>query len=75
MAKRDNVIINRLNKTKREAKLTTEEFRAEREKRDKLERDEKKKVFKQLGMLLFYTYIYELTVVFLRFGTVWKSKK
>jgi len=48
VAKRDNVIINRLNKTKREAKLTTEEFRAEREKRDKLERDEKKKVFKQL---------------------------
>ena len=56
MAKRDNVIINRLNKTKREAKLTTEEFRAEREKRDKLERDEKKKVFKQLGMISFCIY-------------------
>merc|ERR1712020_197711 len=47
VSKRDNVIVNRLNKTKREAKLTTEEFRTEREKRDKLERDEKKKVFKQ----------------------------
>ena len=57
MAKRDNVIINRLNKTKREAKLTTEEFRAEREKRDKLERDEKKKVFKQIGMISFFTYM------------------
>ena len=57
VAKRDNVIINRLNKTKREAKLTTEEFRAEREKRDKLERDEKKKVFKQIGMISFFTYM------------------
>ena len=57
MAKRDNVIVNRLNKTKREATLSTEEFRAEREKRDALERDEKKKVFKQLGMR-YYLFLY-----------------
>ena len=54
MAKRDNVIINRLNKTKREAKLSTEEFREEREKRDKLERDEKKKENKKLGMIYYF---------------------
>ena len=45
VSKRDNMIVNRLNKTKREEKP---DFRTEREKRDISEREEKKKVFKQL---------------------------
>merc|ERR1711915_972144 len=39
LASRDNAIVNRLNKTKVEKQV---DFRAERENRDKLEREEKK---------------------------------
>ena len=48
MSKRDNVIVNRLNKTKREETKSSQIFREERESRDKSEREEKKKIFKQL---------------------------
>ncbi|XP_045470284.1 coiled-coil domain-containing protein 25 [Harmonia axyridis] len=44
VAKRINEIVNRLNKTKKEEQI---DFRAEREKRDKLERDGKKKLLKE----------------------------
>lgn len=44
VARRDNMIVNRLNKTKQEEHP---DFRAEREKRDKQERDERKRNFKQ----------------------------
>ena len=46
MSKRENVIVNRLNKTKREVK--NPDLRAERESRDKLEREEKKKQYKKI---------------------------
>ncbi len=45
VAKRDNVIVNRLNKTKEEKQV---DFREEREKRDQREREHKKRVFKQM---------------------------
>merc|ERR1712109_28501 len=45
VSKRENVIVNRLNKTKREVK--NPDLRSERESRDKLEREEKKKIYKQ----------------------------
>jgi len=45
LASRENVIVNRLNKTKVEKQL---DFRAEREGRDKKERDDKKRAFKNL---------------------------
>merc|ERR1712203_1096009 len=45
LAARDNAIVNRLNKTKMEKQV---DFRAEREGRDKRERDEKKRLFKNL---------------------------
>merc|ERR1712073_297797 len=41
VSKRENVIVNRLNKTKREVK--NPDLRSERESRDKLEREEKRK--------------------------------
>jgi len=41
---KDNAIVNRLNKTKEEKEV---DFKAEREGRDKRERDEKKKVFRK----------------------------
>lgn len=44
VAKKDNTIINRLNRTKLEKEV---DFRAEREKRDRNERDDKKRVFKK----------------------------
>ncbi|CAH1117968.1 unnamed protein product [Phaedon cochleariae] len=44
VAKRINEIMNRLNKTKREEHP---DFRAEREKRDRLERDDKKKLLRE----------------------------
>ena len=44
VAKRENVVVNRLNKTKEER--TSVDFREEREKRDRSEREEKKKAFK-----------------------------
>jgi len=43
--KKDNAIINRLNKTKREEEV---DFRAEREKRDRGERETKKQLFKKM---------------------------
>ena len=46
VSKRENVIVNRLNKTKTEVKQP--DLRLERENRDKREREAKKKVFKQL---------------------------
>ena len=46
MSKRENHIVNRLNKTKREVK--TPDLRMERESRDKLERDERKKINKEI---------------------------
>ena len=46
VAKRENFTINRLNKTKREVK--NPDLRAERENRDKHERDQRKQAFKQL---------------------------
>ena len=46
MSKRENVIVNRLNKTKREVK--NPDLRTERESRDKLEREEKKKQYKKV---------------------------
>merc|ERR1712080_108858 len=45
LASRENVIVNRLNKTKVERQV---DFRAEREGRDKAERDEKKRAYKNL---------------------------
>ena len=45
VSKRENVIVNRLNKTKREVK--NPDLRTEREGRDKVEREEKKKVYKE----------------------------
>ena len=45
VSKRENLIVNRLNKTKREEQP---DFRGDREKRDARERDEKKKIFKQM---------------------------
>ena len=44
VAKRENFTINRLNKTKREVK--NPDLRAERENRDKQEREERKRQFK-----------------------------
>ena len=44
LAARDNAIVNRLNKTKVEKQV---DFRAERENRDKLEREDKKRQFKK----------------------------
>ena len=44
VAKRENVVVNRLNKTKEER--TSVDFREEREKRDRSEREEKKRIFK-----------------------------
>lgn len=44
VAKRCNEIVNRLNKTKREEQV---DFRAEREKRDREEREDKKKLLRQ----------------------------
>merc|ERR1712228_380345 len=41
---KDNAIVNRLNKTKEEKEV---DFKAEREGRDKRERDDKKKVFRK----------------------------
>ena len=46
VSKRENLIVNRLNKTKREEKQP--DLRAERERRDKMEREEKKMVYKQM---------------------------
>merc|ERR1712129_231955 len=46
VSKRENHIVNRLNKTKREVK--TPDLRTERESRDKLERDERKKINKEI---------------------------
>lgn len=46
VAKRENFTINRLNKTKREVK--NPDLRAERENRDKHERDQRKQAFKQM---------------------------
>lgn len=43
VAKRNNEIVNRLNKTKTEE---TVDFRAEREKRDRDEREDKKKILR-----------------------------
>lgn len=43
VAKRNNEIVNRLNKTKREEKL---DLRAERERRDRLEREDKKRLLR-----------------------------
>ena len=45
LSKRENLIVNRLNKTKRESQP---DFRAERENRDKEEREAKKKIFKEV---------------------------
>jgi hypothetical protein len=45
VAKRENVIINRLNKTKEEKQV---DFREEREGKEREEREEKKKTFKQM---------------------------
>merc|ERR1711915_238053 len=44
LASKDNAIVNRLNKTKVEKEV---DFRAERENRDKLEREDKKRQFKK----------------------------
>lgn len=44
VAKRINAIVNRLDKTRKEE---FPDFRAEREKRDKLEREDKKKLLKE----------------------------
>ena len=44
VAKRENLVVNRLNKTKEER--TSVDFREEREKRDRSEREEKKRAFK-----------------------------
>ena len=46
ISKRENVIVNRLNKTKTEVK--DPDLRGERENRDKNEREEKKKIYKQV---------------------------
>ena len=46
VTKRENVIVNRLNKTKREVK--NPDLRMERESRDKVEREEKKKIYKEV---------------------------
>jgi len=46
VSKRENHIVNRLNKTKREIK--NPDLRTERENRDKLERDERKKINKEI---------------------------
>ena len=46
VARRENVIVNRLNKTKREE--IKPDLRGQREARDKRERDNNKKVFKQM---------------------------
>lgn len=45
VAKRDNAVVNRLNRTKEEKQV---DFREEREKRDRREREQKKRVFKQM---------------------------
>merc|ERR1719481_2177447 len=45
LAARENAIVNRLNKTKVEKQV---DFRAERENRDRAERDEKKRAFKMM---------------------------
>merc|ERR1711997_332191 len=46
VAKRENIIINRLNKTKKEE--IKPDLRGHREKRDTKEREHKKKLFKQM---------------------------
>ena len=46
MARRENVIVNRLNKTKKE--VIKPDLRGQREERDKQERDQKKKIFQQM---------------------------
>lgn len=46
VARRENVIVNRLNKTKKEE--VKPDLRGQREGRDKVERDHKKKAFQQL---------------------------
>ena len=46
VTKRENVIVNRLNKTKREVK--NPDLRTERESRDKVVREEKKKIYKEV---------------------------
>ena len=46
VARRENVIVNRLNKTKREE--IKPDLRGQRETRDKRERDHKKKIFQQM---------------------------
>lgn len=45
VAKKDNEVINRLNKTKEEKVV---DFRAEKENKEKAEREEKKRMFKKL---------------------------
>ena len=45
VSRRENVIVNRLNKTKVEKKM---DFREERDKRDRREREAKKKIFRQM---------------------------
>ncbi len=45
VSKRDNAIVNRLNKTKEERQM---DFREERERRDRQEREQKKHVFRQM---------------------------
>ena len=46
VARRENVIVNRLNKTKKE--VIKPDLRGQREDRDKQERDVKKKIFQQM---------------------------
>ena len=46
VARRENVIVNRLNKTKKE--VIKPDLRGQREERDKQERDVKKKIFQQM---------------------------
>ena len=45
VSRRENAIVNRLNKTKEEKKV---DFREERDRRDSREREAKKKIFKQM---------------------------